>query len=50
MLLHVLPLLLLSLLRQVLFTADVRGLVRAHTYPDAKPLNAFKFATGEGGG
>ncbi len=47
-----LPLLLLpSLLpHQVLVTAEVRGVVRAHTYPDAKPLNAFKVATGEGGG
>ncbi len=50
MLVHVLPLLLLSLLRQVLVTADVRGVVRAHTYPDAKPLNAFRVATAEGRG
>ncbi len=51
LLIQVLPLLLLlSLLPQVLVTADVRGVVRAHNYPDAKPLNAFKVATGEGEG
>ncbi len=43
-------LLLLSLLPQVLVTADVRGVVRAHNYPDTKPLNAFKVATNEGVG
>ncbi len=50
LLLVIMLLLLLSLLRQVLVTAGFLSVVRAHTYPYTKPLNAFKVAAGEGAG